>query len=118
MRTIISDATLLTMEEATPVIHGSIGVEDGRIAFLGEYVPQEGDRVIDGQDHLVLPGFVNAHAHSPMTLLRGVGDDLPLSRWLQDAIFPREDRMTQEDFYWGSHGRHGRDDRRRYRGFF
>lgn len=102
MRTIISDATLLTMEEATPVIHGSIGVEDGRIAFLGEYVPQEGDRVIDGQDHLVLPGFVNAHAHSPMTLLRGVGDDLPLSRWLQDAIFPREDRMNQEDFYWGA----------------
>ena len=46
---------------------------------------------------LVLPGLVNRHGHTPMTVLRGVGGGLPLQRWLEEAIFPREAKMTDAD---------------------
>ena len=51
----------------------------------------------------LLPGFVNAHGHAAMTLLRGVGSDLPLDRWLFDEMFPVEDRMTAEDIAAGKY---------------
>jgi len=50
---------------------------------------------------LVMPGLVNTHAHTPMTLLRSVGDGLPLDRWLREAIWPLESRMTDDDVHWG-----------------
>ena len=48
--------------------------------------------------HAVMPGLVNAHGHSPMTLLRGYADDLPLERWLEDHIWPAEGRWISEQF--------------------
>ncbi len=50
---------------------------------------------------LLMPGLVNTHAHSPMTLVRGAGDGLPLLRWLHEAMFPREGKMTDDDVKWG-----------------
>lgn len=50
---------------------------------------------------LLLPGLVNAHCHSPMTLFRGTGENLPLDRWLQEVLWPREARLTPDDVYWG-----------------
>jgi 5-methylthioadenosine/S-adenosylhomocysteine deaminase len=50
---------------------------------------------------LLMPGLVNTHGHSAMTLLRGAGDGLPLDRWLHEAIWPREARLTGEDAWWG-----------------
>ena len=52
-------------------------------------------------DGLLMPGLVNTHCHSPMTLLRGVGEGLPLGRWLREAIWPREARLSGQDIYWG-----------------
>lgn len=48
-----------------------------------------------------MPGLVNTHGHSPMTLLRGVGEGLPLDRWLSEAIWPREAHLVEDDVYWG-----------------
>lgn len=50
---------------------------------------------------LLMPGLVNAHAHTPMTLLRSVGDGLPLGRWLSEGVWPLEARMTPDDAWWG-----------------
>lgn len=52
--------------------------------------------------YLVLPGLVNCHCHAPMTLLRGVGGGLDLQRWLTEAIFPREAKMTPADVRIGA----------------
>jgi 5-methylthioadenosine/S-adenosylhomocysteine deaminase len=49
-------------------------------------------------DHLLIPGLVNAHTHASMALLRGVGDDLPLQRWLNERIWPLERALVGEDF--------------------
>ena len=48
-----------------------------------------------------MPGLVNCHGHSPMTLVRGAGDGLPLDRWLTESVWPREARLADEDVYWG-----------------
>ena len=50
---------------------------------------------------ILLPGMVNMHAHSPMTVLRGMGGDLPLMRWLQEIIWPAEAKLTPADIEVG-----------------
>ncbi|MGN1088805.1 MAG: amidohydrolase family protein, partial [Huintestinicola sp.] len=57
------------------------------------------DRDIDLKGNLVIPGFNNAHTHSPMTFLRSYAEDLPLDRWLNEAVFPNEAKLTPEDCY-------------------
>lgn len=60
------------------------------------------DRTIDCRGRLMLPGFYNAHSHAAMTLFRGYGEDMPLDRWLNEKIFPAEDRLTSEAVYTAS----------------
>jgi 5-methylthioadenosine/S-adenosylhomocysteine deaminase len=71
--------------------------DDGRIAAVGtesELGPHPRSRNVGG---LLMPGLVNSHAHTPMTLVRSVGDGLPLERWLKEAVWPLEARMNPED---------------------
>lgn len=84
-----------------------VGVRDGRIAYLGDEAPAGEEaatygEVYDGRGKLLAPAFYNAHAHAPMTLLRGYAENLPLQAWLNDKVFPFEDRITPEDCYWGT----------------
>ncbi len=80
-----------------------VGVEGARITLVTETVPQGAfDRVIEGKGRLLLPGFVNAHTHVVMTIFRGYGEDLPLDRWLNERIFPAEDRLTPTAVRLGS----------------
>ena len=48
-------------------------------------------------DKVIIPGLVNCHGHTAMTLVRGLGSGLPLQRWLEEAIFPVEAKMTRDD---------------------
>jgi guanine deaminase len=85
MGTVIHRAQVLTMDSvtgATPVMR-SIRIEDGVIVAVGTDVsPAPGDRVIDGFDRLVAPGFVNAHTHSWEMFYKGRYDNLPLELWM------------------------------------
>ncbi|MTI94291.1 MAG: amidohydrolase [Firmicutes bacterium] len=60
------------------------------------------DRVLDCSRHLALAGFINTHGHAAMTLLRGVGSDLPLQEWLEQWMWPLEAKLTEDDVYWGT----------------
>ncbi len=73
-------------------------IEDGRFSKIEDpgTIRIETDRVIDGREHIAMPGLCNTHNHAAMTLLRGIGDDLDLKRWLKDRIWPLEDRMKIE----------------------
>ncbi len=78
-------------------------VTDDKITYIGDKKPQTTtDTIYDGTNKLLLPGFVNTHSHVPMTLLRSVGADLPLDRWLNDAIFPMEDKLNKDWVYSGT----------------
>ncbi len=77
---------------------GVVDVDGDRIIWVGpaaEAPPAPGPTLTVGG--LLMPGLVNTHAHTPMTLLRGAGDGLPLRRWLEEAIWPREAKMTDDD---------------------
>jgi 5-methylthioadenosine/S-adenosylhomocysteine deaminase len=77
--------------------------EDGRIAELGADVKaQPGDDVIDADGMALSPGLINGHTHAAMTLFRGHGDELPLRKWLEEVIWPVEERLHAEDVYWGT----------------
>lgn len=81
----------------------SIYIEGNRIAAIGE--KPEGfqeEKVIDGQDRLVIPGLINCHTHSYMAFMRNVADDLSFMDWLFGTIDPIEQQMTDEDTYWGA----------------
>ena len=79
--------------------------DDGRIVSVcgASDGGLQGDvaETIDLDGCLVMPGLVNCHCHAPMTLLRGVGGGLPLQRWLEEAIFPVEAKMTAADIAAG-----------------
>ena len=74
----------------------------GTIETEGDAILSVGLREPGKSDRLVLPGLVNCHCHAPMTLLRGVGGGLPLKRWLEEAIFPLEAKLTDEDVHAGA----------------
>lgn len=83
---------------------GAVDVSaDGRIGFVGpaRQAPDNPTMTVQRLPGLLLPGLVNAHCHSPMSLLRGQGEGLPLLRWLTEVIWPREARITDDDVFWG-----------------
>ncbi len=104
MKTVIKDTAYIPMDASAPrVSRGDIVIESGRILKAGgTYQPAQSDRVIDGSRSLALPGLVNAHTHIAMSLLRNCADDLDLFTWLQDHIWPREAKLTEEDIRSGS----------------
>lgn len=104
---LIRGATVLTMEDHDGIYpEGEIAVAGDTIVAVGERgcVPEnfQADRVIDGSEMVALPGFVNCHTHAAMTLLRGYADDMPLMKWLTEKIWPLEEKLQREDFYWGT----------------
>jgi len=82
-----------------------VGVENDTIAYVGAERPADAQRfgeVYDGKGKLLMPGLYNAHAHAPMTLLRGYAENLPLQAWLAETCWPFEGKMTAEDNYWAT----------------
>ena len=77
-------------------------IKDGKIAGIGRELPRGENKVIDCSGMVILPGLINAHTHSSMTLLRGVSDNKKLEDWLHDDIFPAEDKMEGDDVFVGS----------------
>src|SRR5712671_1378720 len=105
---IIAGGTVVTMDADRRIL------EDGAIAAKGDVILAVGTRAqieskysarthIDAKGRLVLPGFINGHTHAPMTLLRGLKDDVTLDVWLKNYIFPAEAKNVTEDFVrWGT----------------
>jgi len=95
MDTLFSGVSVVTMDEQMRVLLDSyVGVTDGKISYIGNKAPEEQPQmIVDGTGMVLMPGLVNCHVHLPMTILRGYADDHDLATWLNDYIFPREDRL-------------------------
>lgn len=100
---LINARWIIPIEPANTVLeHHSVAVRQGRIVAVTPQHQAAGQfaaaRIVDLPDHVLIPGLVNLHGHSAMTLLRGIADDLPLMRWLQEAIWPTEARHVARNF--------------------
>lgn len=80
-----------------------VGVRGEKIEYIGKEKPAEDfGQEYDGKNRILMPGFYNAHAHSPMALMRGYGENLVLQDWLSTRIFPFEDQLNSNAVYWGT----------------
>jgi len=79
-----------------------IFIEGNLIRQIGQGLQVNANEVIDGTKKAILPGFINAHSHAAMTLLRGFAEDMPLEKWLHEKIWPAEAKHTDETIYWGT----------------
>lgn len=106
---VIEGGIAITMtKDKAPIPEARVLVSKGRITDIGKAdevkLPSDGQfEIIDAHDAIIMPGLINAHTHSAMTLFRGMADDLPLKQWLFEKIFPAEAKfLTPETVYWGA----------------
>jgi 5-methylthioadenosine/S-adenosylhomocysteine deaminase len=105
---IVTGGTVVTMNDARAVY------DDGAVVVKGDTIIAVGSRneleakyvasqTVDARGKLLLPGFINGHTHVPMTLFRGLHDDVTLNDWLYKYIFPAEAKNVNEEFVrWGT----------------
>ncbi len=105
------NAKILTMEKNRDVFRGEIWIKNEKIVYVvdQEELNQEWtkadipriawDMELDCKENLLMPGFKDAHTHSGMTFLRSYVDDVPLQQWLNEKVFPLEEKLTGEDIY-------------------
>ena len=99
MKILFEHADILLTEDNgfSEIKDGYLGVDGTKIAYIGKDKPQDSyDVVKDFSNKLLMPGLINTHCHAAMTMLRGLGSDLPLHEWLFDKMMPVEDRFTAE----------------------
>ncbi len=77
-------------------------IENGKITKIEENIENQANKIIDAQNHIVMPGLVNTHAHIPMSIFRETTEGCKLYEWLNDKIWPIEEKLTREDIYWAS----------------
>jgi 5-methylthioadenosine/S-adenosylhomocysteine deaminase len=95
---LIKNGTVITMNPAREVLTGNIYVDDGRVVEVPS-TRQSADQIIEAQDKLVLPGFVQVHVHLNQTLFRGMADDMDVVDWLRLRIWPLEQAHTEGSVY-------------------
>ena len=99
--TLIYNVTAVTMCDENKVIENAyISIGGNRISYVGKEKPSGSfDNVIDAKGMAAMPGLVNAHTHTAMTVLRSYADDMNLQDWLFQKIFPFEDTLTPQMVY-------------------
>ncbi|MGY4706975.1 amidohydrolase family protein [Candidatus Bipolaricaulota sp. J31] len=105
MRLLFGGGTVCTFDGEGKVLSpGYVGVEEGRIAFVGEHIPPgfSPDRTFDCAGKVVLPGLVNAHLHMGEMLFRGMMDEVDFPGLFYSVLFPWEAALEPEDVYWGT----------------
>jgi 5-methylthioadenosine/S-adenosylhomocysteine deaminase len=100
---LVADAVFTVNADDSVLLPGAVEMEDGVITWVGDPLqePASPGTTVRTLGGVLMPGLVNCHGHSPMTLVRSAGDGLPLERWLSESVWPREARLTDEDVYWG-----------------
>lgn len=104
MKTLIKHAYILDMVGEVPNIQKKdILIENNIIKEIEKDIEIDADEKINAKNMLVMPGLVNTHTHLAMSIFRGYKDDRKLMDWLENAIFPVEDKLQPDDIYWNSY---------------
>jgi 5-methylthioadenosine/S-adenosylhomocysteine deaminase len=93
------------MDGTKAIQKGLIAIKDDTILYIGTQAsapPIKAERIIEGHGKVAIPGLINCHTHSPMTLFRGLAENQRLSKWLTTTIWPLEAKLRSEDVYDGA----------------
>ncbi|HEV3407766.1 MAG TPA: amidohydrolase [Gaiellaceae bacterium] len=103
MRTLLAGGVLVTCDE-NHAVHapGDLVLEDDRIAYAGPRYEGDADERLSAEGRLLMPGLVNAHTHAPMSIFRGLADDVDLEVFLHERVWPREQKLKPEEVYAGT----------------
>ena len=104
MKVLIKNCNLISMAQDREKIENEIDIliEDGKIKKIAKNIECDVDKVIEATGKIIMPGFINTHAHVPMSIFRETLDGYNLQDWLQKKIWPMEDKLTNEDIYYAS----------------
>ena len=102
MITLIKNGTVISMDLKRDKQFEIMDVvfSDNKIIYVGNGYHGEYDKVIDATGKIVMPGLINCHTHLGMSIFRATNDDLTLDSWLNDKIWPIEDKLTDDDLYY------------------
>ncbi len=97
---------ILPSSEDEPLKNACLVIEKDKIIDIGtqeNILPKyQSAEIINLKNKLIFPGLVNAHTHAPMSIFRGIAEDLPLMKWLNEYIFPIEANLKRDWVYWGT----------------
>ena len=104
MNILFKNADIITLCDDQVIKGGYLGTSDKKIKFVGTKIPEDYkyDKVIDVKGKTIMPSFSNAHCHTAMTILRSYSEGYRLQEWLNEKIFPIEDKLCKEDIYYGT----------------
>ncbi len=104
MRILIKNCTLISMSKTREKLEEQIDIliEDENIIKIEKNINENVDKVIDATNKIVMPGLINTHAHLPMSVFRETVDGYKTQDWLEEKIWPKEDKMENEDIYNGT----------------
>ncbi len=106
---IIENGLLMTMADSLDVVeNASVLIKNGKIETCGpagEFLQVQATERINAKNKIILPGLINGHTHMPMSMFRGLADDLPLDIWLNEHIFPAEAKHVNPESVekWSRH---------------
>jgi len=109
VRTLFALKNVVTCNNSFEIFrNGVIVVEDGNIIYVGKreglpYNKNYFDFIIEEEYGIAMPGLINCHTHAAMSLFKGVADDLPLNRWLNEVIWPLESKVDSESLLYGNY---------------
>lgn len=103
MSYLFKNLQIVSMSEDKPeIFKGDLLVEGKIISKVGKSIARSDHKVIEGDNLLIMPGFINIHTHVSMSLLRSYGNDLELFDWLENCIWPVEAKLSKSDVYYGA----------------
>lgn len=104
MNILVKNATIITMDDEKVIENGYLITDGKKISYVGDELLKDVscDIVIDAKGKTLMPSFSNAHCHTAMSILRSYSEGYKLQQWLNEKIFPIEDKFTENEIYYGT----------------
>lgn len=102
MSVLIKNISYLDLENEKIVENADLFINENKIEKIGKDLNIDADEIVDGENKLLTPGYVNAHTHLGMSYFRNYADDLNLMDWLEQEIWPIEAKLNEKDIYYSS----------------
>lgn len=104
MKILIKNCNLISMEEKREKFEENIDIliEDKKIVKIQKDIEEKVDKIINATNKIIMPGFINTHSHISMSIFRETVDGYKTQAWLKEEIWPREEKLQEEDIYYAT----------------